>query len=525
MPSTLRAVATVAGCAALSAATLVVTAGPSSAVPQPTISSFNPTHAVVGTTVDITGANFNSSQTAAVAFGTSTPTVASSVTSTQIVVKVPTGAKTGQLVVSQPAGAPTTTSAPSSGTFTVDPTPVPAKHTKLALVVSKSSVTYPGKVGVTATLTASGHAVKGLAVGLEHQTRGSSTWHHVSGAATEHTSHTGSAHWTVAPNARGIYRAIFVGTKAYAASTSNARSVGVHPQLSLHLPSSSDALLKITATGKLTPHLSGVVKLEQRIDHHWHVVATPRVHHGTFKTSVATNAPGTEKFRVVRSTDTRHLSGVSSTASTHVVAPTLRLGSSGAVVEALQKRLAKLHYDVGSRNGSYGWDAEHAVTAFEKVQGLSKDGVAGSGVFNALADPKRIHLKHKVKSGIAVEVNLEKQVLLISKNGKIWRILDTSTAGGYLYTGSNGQTERAITPRGHFHVVYKVNALVHARLGTLYRPSFFNYDGYAIHGEGNGDTGSNVPPYPNSHGCVRITDDAADRYYNLLSVGTSVWIY
>jgi peptidoglycan hydrolase-like protein with peptidoglycan-binding domain len=447
------------------------------------------------------------------------------VTSTLIVVKVPAGAKSGKLVVSQPAGAPTTTSAPSTNSFTVDPTPVPPKHTKLALVVSKSSVTYPGKDGVTATLTSSSHAVKEAAVVLEHQTRGSSTWHHVSGAATEHTSHSGSVHWTVVPHVRGTYRAVFAGTKAYAASASNGRSVGVRPQLSLSLPASSTALLKIAAKGKLTPHLSGVVKLEQRIDHHWHVVARPRVHHGSFKASVATSSPGTEKFRVVRATDTRHLSGVSQAASTHVVAPTLRLGSSGAVVAALEKRLHKLHYDTGHLGSSYGWDAEHAVTAFEKVQGLSKDGVAGSGVFKALADPKRVHLKHKVSSGIAVEVNLEKQVLLISKNGKLWRILDTSTAGGYLFTGSDGQTERAVTPRGHFHVVYKVNALVHARLGTLYRPSFFNYDGYAIHGEGNGDTGSNVPPYPNSHGCVRITDDAADRYYNLLAVGTSVWIY
>jgi lipoprotein-anchoring transpeptidase ErfK/SrfK len=159
------------------------------------------------------------------------------------------------------------------------------------------------------------------------------------------------------------------------------------------------------------------------------------------------------------------------------------------------------------------------------VQRMSPDGVAGPSVFKALADPRTPRLHHRIKTGTAVEVNLENEVLLISKHGKLWRILDTSTGGGYLFTGSNGQTERAVTPRGHFHVVYKVNALVHARLGTLNRPSFFNFDGYAIHGEGNGNDGGEVPPFPNSHGCVRITDNAVNRYYSLLAVGTSVWIY
>jgi peptidoglycan hydrolase-like protein with peptidoglycan-binding domain len=521
MPSTLRAVATVAGCAAVTAATLVVTAAPSAAGTPPTITGFTPSHGVVGTSVRIDG-TFTPNVSATVVFGASSPetVLGTAVKAGVVTAVVPHDATTGKIQLTQSAATAT------SGTkFSVDPTPVPAKRTRLALAVSKSSVTYPGKVTVSATLTSAGHAVKGLAVRLQHQTRGGSTWYHVSGTATQHTSHSGTAHWSVAPTVRGTFRAVFTGTKAYRASTSNGRAVGVRPQLSLSLPSSSDVLLNIVAKGTLTPRLSGVVKLERRSDHRWHVVAKPRVHHGSFSASVATSSPGTEKFRVVRATDPRHLAGTSRVAATHVVAPTLRVGSSGAVVKALQQRLRKLHYDVGSRDGSYGWDAEHAVTAFEKVQGLSKDGVAGPGVFKALADPKRVHLKHRIKSGTAVEVNLEKQVLLISKNGKLWRILDTSTAGGYLFTGSDGQTERAVTPRGHFHVVYKVNALVHARLGTLYRPSFFNYDGYAIHGEGNGNTGNNVPPYPNSHGCVRITDNAADRYYNLLAVGTSVWIY
>jgi lipoprotein-anchoring transpeptidase ErfK/SrfK len=34
-----------------------------------------------------------------------------------------------------------------------------------------------------------------------------------------------------------------------------------------------------------------------------------------------------------------------------------------------------------------------------------------------------------------------------------------------------------------------------------------------------------VPTYPASHGCVRITDPAMDRLYDLLRIGTPVTIY
>ena len=68
--------------------------------------------------------------------------------------------------------------------------------------------------------------------------------------------------------------------------------------------------------------------------------------------------------------------------------------------------------------------------------------------------------------------------------------------------------------------VSQLNLLVvTAKLGVLYRPAYFNNSGYAIHGE------PEVPSFPASHGCVRITVPAMDRFYSKLVVGTSVWIY
>jgi peptidoglycan hydrolase-like protein with peptidoglycan-binding domain len=193
---------------------------------------------------------------------------------------------------------------------------------------------------------------------------------------------------------------------------------------------------------------------------------------------------------------------------------------SGPDVRALQRRLTVLHYDVGGVTSTYNYDTTHAVVAFQKVNGLDRDGVVGLDVWRALAEPHKLQLHHPGDAGTAgVEIDLKHQVVIYAVHSKIKRIFDASTGGGYYYTGSDGTQQRAITPTGHFHIVYKRDGWVTSDLGTLYRPAYFNYSGYAIHGEGE------VPSYPASHGCVRITVPAMDRFNAKLPVGLSVWIY
>ena len=51
-----------------------------------------------------------------------------------------------------------------------------------------------------------------------------------------------------------------------------------------------------------------------------------------------------------------------------------------------QHRLAALHYfDVGAADGVFGAGTYHAVVAFQKVQGLTRDGVAGQATRARLA--------------------------------------------------------------------------------------------------------------------------------------------
>lgn len=62
----------------------------------------------------------------------------------------------------------------------------------------------------------------------------------------------------------------------------------------------------------------------------------------------------------------------------------LMFGDSGDRVSALQRRLADLGYYNGPISGYYGELTEAAVSDFQESQGLTVDGVVGSGTWNAL---------------------------------------------------------------------------------------------------------------------------------------------
>jgi lipoprotein-anchoring transpeptidase ErfK/SrfK len=64
----------------------------------------------------------------------------------------------------------------------------------------------------------------------------------------------------------------------------------------------------------------------------------------------------------------------------------------------------------------------------------------------------------------------------------------------------------------------KINGLRISRLGALYYPNYL-VNGIAIHGS------PSVPPYPASHGCIRIPMFAAKDFYDMTPLGTIVVVY
>jgi peptidoglycan hydrolase-like protein with peptidoglycan-binding domain len=194
----------------------------------------------------------------------------------------------------------------------------------------------------------------------------------------------------------------------------------------------------------------------------------------------------------------------------------LRAGSEGRAVAALQRRLAALGYQVHQADGEFGSETQHAVVAFQKVNRLDRDGVVGPVTRKALEHP-RVPGPRSRQAGFHVEADLTLQVVYLVKDGKIQEVLDASSASGQTYT-VDGDVRVAVTPLGSFRIQRKINAWRKSDLGLLYRPAYFT-GGYALHGA------YSVPPFPASHGCIRITIAAMDRLYDRLPVGTPMLVY
>jgi lipoprotein-anchoring transpeptidase ErfK/SrfK len=194
----------------------------------------------------------------------------------------------------------------------------------------------------------------------------------------------------------------------------------------------------------------------------------------------------------------------------------LRSGAEGAEVEALQRRLQELGYQLQEADGQFGGETHHSVVAFQKVNGLGRDGVVGPVTRRALERP-RVPKPRSTKAGFHVEADLTLQVVYMVRDGKIVEILDASSASGSTYV-VDGDVRLAVTPEGSFVVQRKIDGWRKSNLGLLYRPAYF-IGGYALHGA------YSVPPFPASHGCIRITITAMDRWYAKLPVGTPMLVY
>ena len=70
--------------------------------------------------------------------------------------------------------------------------------------------------------------------------------------------------------------------------------------------------------------------------------------------------------------------------ATEAPAQTLNPGDTGAQVKILQRALAKLGFDPGTPDGSYGPATKIAVEKFQVAKGLAEDGVVGPATLNAI---------------------------------------------------------------------------------------------------------------------------------------------
>ena len=180
--------------------------------------------------------------------------------------------------------------------------------------------------------------------------------------------------------------------------------------------------------------------------------------------------------------------------------PGLRMGSHGPTVLALKRRLAELRFALPGIDAGYGYRTYEAVLAFQKLHGLSRTGRMGAAEWRTLW--RTSAPRPRVASGDYLEVDKSRQIVMEVRDGKVDRVIHAST-------GATGNT-----PVGTWRVYREVFGWD----WVLYHPMYF-LRGFAIHGY------PEVPPWPASHGCVRIPLWLASSVRERWGYGSVVRVY
>ena len=260
---------------------------------------------------------------------------------------------------------------------------------------------------------------------------------------------------------------------------------------------------KVRVTGSLSPKDS-LSQIRLRVAHGGKLVKSQnvKVRKGKFSGNVKILSRGRYTLKAITSS-TYESPAQSNTKSFSVSTPTLTVGSRGAAVKYLQSKLKAKHYWLNT-TGTYDGATARAVMAFRKLTSLGREQTVNRAVWSKLGSGAgSFKLRHKRKSRY-VEIDLSQQVLALAQNGKVHRILHTSS-------GAIGTP----TILGTFSV-YRHQPGKNAK-GMI--DSVYFIRGYAIHGF------NSVPIFPASHGCLRIPPENARAVFNWLRKGDKITVY
>ena len=285
-------------------------------------------------------------------------------------------------------------------------------------------------------------------------------------------------------------------TVRYAGAVSNQVALLVRPGLDTAFRGSGQLGRPLSLLVRARPASAGLVTV--RVTRASRIVAK-RSFRGRLLLGLGTGRAGAYRVRVTLQPTAGYLA-TRRALERIVFAPSLGPGSAGASAYELDRRLHELRYALGRVDGYYGQDDYDAVIAFQKLHGLPRTGSVDARFWREL---QRASIPQARYPGDHVEVSTGRQVLFVVRDGEVALVVPVST-------GATGNT-----PLGHWRVYSRVPGF---NAKEMYYSSFF-VGAFAIHGY------HSVPPYPASHGCVRIPLWVAVRVYSLIDYGTAVYIY
>lgn len=271
---------------------------------------------------------------------------------------------------------------------------------------------------------------------------------------------------------------------------------------------------------------------------------------GETPTTVAISEPApTVTYDAVEEAD-----DTSDTVEKTTLSQPLSSGFFGSEVEMVQSRLSELGFDPGPVDGQFGTLTTQAVWAFEKlVMGTPRSearGIVTADMWDRMQDPLQVVPRRPTGAGVDhTEIYLPEQVMAVFSGGE--PVLVTHISTGELAPGATGFTpwqdnaaeycetvmidtdddgevleepiEKAIcgrsyTPPGSFTAYKKVEGRRESRLGGMYDPIYIN-QGIAIHGA------NEIPLYPASHGCIRVSRYLGEKLPEVIEIGDEVMIW
>jgi N-acetylmuramoyl-L-alanine amidase len=179
----------------------------------------------------------------------------------------------------------------------------------------------------------------------------------------------------------------------------------------------------------------------------------------------------------------------------------LQEGDSGDEVRLLQTELTDLGLYRSDIDGEYGLETAYAVLAFHYAMGLPAEfewnrvDSLYMSYFRLPPVPDRPEQPHRL------EVDIGNQLIYLLEDNEVTQTFPTSTGGEYSYYSIRTSTYAyGRTPRGEFRLYsFYAGWSCDPLYGwCIHNPWGFT-DLYALHGY------DEVPPYPASHGCVRLT--------------------
>ena len=280
-------------------------------------------------------------------------------------------------------------------------------------------------------------------------------------------------------------------------------TVQIHPLLDVHLVGTPVVGKSLAVSVRLQPADAGAIRV--RVVRSGHSAVERRLR-GAGSVRLGTEALGRVRILVDVVAGPGY-APLSRTLAVTLRPPLLSYGSASAAVAELLRALGALHYAIPRVQATFDGDVLESVYAFEKVQGLPRTGVVDAALWARLDRP-RMPSPRFPQPADHLEVDKAHQVLYVVRGGQVALISPVSTAGIAGYH----------TPVGRFSIYRKVPGYDPSPLGVLYKPMYF-VGGYAIHGN------PSVPPYPASHGCVRVPNFVIERLYGSEPYGETVFVY